>query len=964
MAVKPLDIFYQNVRGLRTKSLEFYRNLLKNNFDIILITETWLTTGVLDGEVCDSRYDLFRLDRNYVLTNTTRGGGVMVLVRRELEGFLPGKSNVTPPTEMIWVTIPAKSFNPSVGKNLHIALVYISPDSNSLPQHVDNVLKSVSYVYNLHKNDNFLVVGDFNMPNIQWIPHLGPLQLKRGPIETQTASQLLLDEFNIIGLEQSNYSRNSFGNTLDLIFGNFCASTNASQISLVKEDTAHPTLSIDATNISLIPLKECYSTKYNFRKCNYDQIVDYLHKIDWRTIFESCNDVDCAVNCFNNELHKCIGLFVPKINSKKNNTLPIWYNKSLSNIIHEKLKAHAKWKRFKNYLDYQEFSILRARAKKLEADLYSNFITNIQEDIKICPKKMWNYVKLMKGKSNYPKTLSLGPNIYNNGPDICNGFNKFFESVFVKPSMNYNLTELDLPPCSGAHAIGEVVICKKQLLKLLKATDINKSAGTDSIPPVFIHKCAEALVEPLNIIFSRSLSDGIFPMKWKEANIIPIHKKASKSKIENYRPISILNTFSKIFEKIVYDQIYDTIINGVSQTQHGFLRGRSTLGNLAEFTQFVLENMEGGGQVDVVYTDFEKAFDRVDHIILLAKLDQLGIHGDLLRWVKSYLTKRAQAVVVGGFRSDLVDIPSGIPQGSHLGPLFYNAYIYDIYKCFTSCKHLLYADDKKIFCKINNIQDSVNLQNTLNRLSEYYSYNKIIVNVPKCQQISFTRKPKPLNFTYTFNNIPIVKVNVIRDLGVLLDSKLTMSEHVDYITDKAYKNLGFVIRTCKPFFDVSCIKTVYYAYVRSVLEYASSIWYPNYVIYNDKVERIQKKFIKHLNYRKRIITNYQEGCTHHKLMSLKDRRNLMDAMFLYNILNNNLDSPTLLASINFSVPTRRTRHTPLFSLPHLSTNYAMNAPVNRICAKFNKIFSSVDIFNTSKYAFKKAITDILLTQTF
>lgn len=962
MAVKTLNILYQNVRGLRTKTIEFYRNLLKNNFDIILITETWLISGILDGEVSDSRYDVFRLDRNYAVTKTTRGGGVMVLARRELGAFLLGNSSVTPPTDMIWVTVPAKSFNPSVGGNLHIALVYISPDNNSLPQYVDNVIESVSYVFNSHKNDNFLIVGDFNMPNIQWSPHLGPLHMRRGPIETQLAGQLLLGEFNLLGFEQSNYSRNSFGNTLDLIFSNFSASVDTSQTSLVKEDTAHPTLLIDSTNISLVPFEECSSTKYNFRICKYDKITDYLNKIDWKAVFKSCDSVNCAVNCFNNELQTCIDLFVPKRKIKKGNNFPIWYNKTLNNIIRDKLKAHSKWKLFKNYLDYKEFSMLRSRAKKLEGELYYSFITHIQEDIKICPKKMWTYVKLMRGKSNYPKSLSLGSVVYDNGPDICNGFNNFFESVFVKPSTSYNLSELDLPVCSETNVIGKVIVCEKQLIKLLKSTDINKSAGTDNIPPIFIHKCAVSLVEPLKIIYNRSLSEGIFPSKWKEANVIPIHKKSTKSKIENYRPISILNTFSKIFEKIVYDQIYSTIVNGVSHTQHGFLRRRSTITNLAEFTQYVLENMEGGGQVDVVYTDFEKAFDRVDHIILLAKLDRLGIHGDLLRWVKSYLTNRAQAVVIGGFRSDFVDVPSGIPQGSHLGPLLYNAYIFDIYKCFTSSFHLLYADDKKIFCKINSVHDCANLQNTLNILSNYYAANKITVNVPKCQQISFTRKPKPFTFTYKLNNLPIEKVSAVRDLGVILDSKLTMAEHVDFITDKAYKNLGFVIRTCKPFSDLTCIKTVYCAYVRSVLEYASSVWAPNYIIYNHKIERIQKKFIKHLNYRKREFYDYNDGCTCYKLMPLEDRRTLLDNMLLYNILNNHLDSPTLLASISFSVPTTRTRHTRLFSLPHRSTKYAMNAPINRICSHYNKRFSGVDVFNTCKKSFRKAIVDIIYSK--
>lgn len=586
-------------------------------------------------------------------------------------------------------------------------------------------------------------------------------------------------------------------------------------------------------------------------------------------------------------------------------------------------------------------------------------MSNIQKNIKECPKKLWSYVKTLRGKSNYPKTLTYGSYTYKNGLDICNGFNKFFESVFVNPSTSYDLSKLHMPTCGDSGLISKIAVHETVLLKLLKLTDSNKSAGTDNVPPIFIHNCAEALVQPLKLLFQRSLNESKFPSKWKEANVVPVHKKSSKTKIENYRPISILNTFSKIFEKIVYDQIYSTIVNGISEAQHGFLRRRSTVSNLAEFLQFVLSGMERGGQVDVVYTDFEKAFDRVDHVILLAKLERLGIHGDLLRWVKSYLSNRSQAVVAGGFRSDFINIPSGIPQGSHLGPLLYNAYIFDIYTCFNSTKYLLYADDKKIFYKINNYQDCNTLQNTLNNLSNYYSINNITVNVSKCQQISFTRKRYPIDFIYTINNIPVEKVNKVRDLGVILDSKLTMTDHIEAIVDKAYKNLGFVLRTCKPFNNISCVKTVYYAYVRSVLEYASSIWSPYYITYTQSIEKIQAKFIKHLNYRARMYTDYKSGCSHHKIMPLEDRRTMLDAMLLYNIVNGHLDSPTLLSVVNFNVPKKRTRHTKLFAPPFQSTNYISNAPITRICSIYSKKFPDLDIFNTSKHTFKSKVFQYL-----
>ncbi|CAG9124933.1 unnamed protein product [Plutella xylostella] len=329
--------------------------------------------------------------------------------------------------------------------------------------------------------------------------------------------------------------------------------------------------------------------------------------------------------------------------------------------------------------------------------------------------------------------------------------------------------------------------------------------------------------------------------------------------------------------------------------QHGFLRKRSTVTNLASFSNFLLNNMDHGGQVDVIYTDFEKAFDRVDHTILLHKLQILGIHGDLLRWIKSYLTNRSQAVVLGGFRSNFVGIPSGVPQGSHLGPLFYNAYLFDIDTAFTSSKHLLYADDKKIFYKIRNLQDHEAVQADLDALYRYYLNNKITVNVKKCMCISFTRKPKPSYFNYAFNGNTIERVNSVRDLGIILDSKFLLSEHIDHIANKAYRNLGFVLRSCKPFTNIGAIKSVYYAYVRSTLEYASTIWSPHYTIYKERLEKVQKVFINHLNFRLRNSANsYKDGCRINNVNTLEERRTLLDMCFLHDLVHGRVDCAELV----------------------------------------------------------------------
>lgn len=488
-----------------------------------------------------------------------------------------------------------------------------------------------------------------------------------------------------------------------------------------------------------------------------------------------------------------------------------------------------------------------------------------------------------------------------------------------------------------------------------------KGAGSDGIPPYFWFNCAKSLSVPISYIFNRSLRESVFPLVWKIALIVPVHKKGSRLKVENYRGISILNTLAKVFEKIVYNAVYPILVKGIPNTQHGFLARRSCVSNLACFSNFVLSNMDHGGQVDVIYTDFEKAFDRVDHSILLNKLENLGIHGDLLRWIKSYLSNRSQATVVGGYRSDFISIPTGVPQGSHLGPLFYNVYLHDIYDCFNHSKHLMYADDKKIFVKIRNINDCLLLQDDLDVLSNYYANNSITVNVEKCQCISFSRKKKPLNFPYNFDGTIINRTENVRDLGVHFDPKYALTNHIEHITARAYKNLGFVMRSCEPFNDVNTLKIVYFAYVRSILEYASPIWSPQYIIYKEQLERIQRKFIKHLNFRTRKPSvSYLKDCRRYNLLTLEERRTVMDMCLLYDILRGRLDCPELLSAVSLLAPKRRTRHTPLLYVPVHATNYASNAPLSRIARTYNKTFHSIDLFTLSKPVFKNMIIQLMI----
>lgn len=943
-----LKLFYQNVRGLRTKTDTFYNNLLVADTDIAIITETWLCDGILDTELCcPDRYDLFRRDRGAL------GGGVMVACAARL--CARRRSDLEhDELECIIIAIPAHTLGSQY--DLNIICIYIPP-GRALASRTQLFVQFLMALLSSQPDEHFIVVGDFNLPCIDWKLNR-PMFLKKGSIETQSCAIELINTTSYFGLSQYNYFLNAYGNVLDLFFSNIPLILKKSSCPLVTEDICHPSIDICIKDILVPSIKPLRRQKNLFRKADYDSINTYISNYDWS--FLTSIGLGDAIDTFYSTLNDAISKYVPQKTISHTYSYPIWYSKALVNLMKEKAKYHALWKKYNNPNEYDSFSTLRSRLKKLEKECYTSFINYSQEKIKTTPKLLWTYVKSKrKNKSNYPHIMHYDNGSFSNEHDICNAFNDFFYRNFSPPAQQYSGFSHERSPCYDV--ISQIRLSFRDTKKMIKNLDCSKGAGCDEIPPYFFVKCADSLATPITIVFNRCFDEGFFPQIWKTANIVPVHKKGTKTAIEHYRPISILNVLSKLMERVVHKYLYPFIIRHIPSQQHGFVHGRSTNTNLAIFTNDVLRGMDDGYQIDVIYTDFEKAFDRVDHIILLRKLQELGIRGNLLRWMESYLRNRSQAVVVAGHRSDFVSVPSGIPQGSILGPLLYASYLYDISSCFRFAKFLMYADDTKIYAYIKTDADTHQLQNDLDSLCKYYRDNRIGVNVSKCTQITFTRKRQKLDFPYTLDNRTLARTNTVKDLGVIFDSKMLMSDHITAMVAKAYKNLGFVLRVSRPFSDPLCIKVLYFSYVRSALEYCSNIWNPNYVTYSRDIEQIQSKFIKFLNYRTQ--TNkcaYEVACEHHKLMQLKDRRTLLQLMFLHDVCSNRINSPELTSMfLQFRTPHKRTRHATLFHVPFSHSNYAQNSVICRILDSYNKEFSSVDLFYQSKTSVKAQVISVL-----
>ena len=250
--------------------------------------------------------------------------------------------------------------------------------------------------------------------------------------------------------------------------------------------------------------------------------------------------------------------------------------------------------------------------------------------------------------------------------------------------------------------------------------------------------CADYLAEPLTMLFNKSLASGVFPEVFKVGHVVPIHKKGAVDDIKNYRPITILSTLAKTFEKIVLNKITFKMNSLISARQHGFMTGRSTSTNLALFQTHIIEAFEQKQQVDVIEMDFSKAFDRVSHSILIKKLEAYGFYGPFLKWLESYLLNRKLLVRYHTSVSKEIHSSSGVPQGSHLGPMLFILYINDISKSL-KCNHLLFADDMKLYQNISAIQDAHTLQRDSNLVASWCKNNKMTLNLDKCAVMTYHR---------------------------------------------------------------------------------------------------------------------------------------------------------------------------------------------------------------------------------
>ena len=434
----------------------------------------------------------------------------------------------------------------------------------------------------------------------------------------------------------------------------------------------------------------------------------------------------------------------------------------------------------------------------------------------------------------------------------------------------------------------------------------------------------------------------------EKSSITPIFK-IIRSSVEKYKPISILSSIPKLFESIITSKLSPLLDNILIEQQHGFKHKLSTTSNLMIFLHYTLEKLNDNLQVDTVYTDFSKAFDSVCHNILISKLRSLGLRGTLLCWLSDYLTERTQNVKYKSFISREIKVHSGVPQGSHLGPLLFLIFINDIGR-HLSCSFLLFADDLKLFCVIKSKSDCDILQTNLNVLFNWCELNKLNLNIKKCKVMCYTGSRSPIKVAYTIDNDIIEEVETFKDLGVTFDCKLKFAQHVENIVNKSYKMLGFVRRMTIDFQDQNVMKILYLTLIRPILLHASPVWSPFYNNHIKKIESIQHRFLNSVAFKLRhnplpsVSHDYSYISSTLNLSSLKSYRLYNDISFFYKLVNNNINCPELLTKIQRRYPPRDLRVQRItYITPIANLNTWHNAPLWRMCRLAND--SQLDFHN-------------------
>ena len=852
-----------------------------HKFDIFCIGESFLDSSIQDEDKAKleiQNYELLRCDH----PSNSRRGGVCLYYRDHLSVIQ--KPHLTTLDECLVCEVISGS------KKLILCLLYRSPSQNSDEFEVfkDKLEETFNNVNNESPTIS-IFIGDFNVRNSDWWS--GDITNPQGEDIGDLASRFDLHQI----IDGPTHCRPGCSpSCIDLIFSSSRALVMDSGVLPSLYPRCHHQIPFVKVNFK-VRYPPAYERRiWDFARADLRGIKLALDGIDWERDFTGL-DVNGRVSLLSEYVTNIFSNFVPNKTIVIRDKDALWMTSEIKQMLLDKAKIYRRWKKWENPADGQALDDIAKRctqAINIAKENYFNRLGNTLNDPNIGSKKYWSTLKQFLNQRKTPKI----PPIRNERNVLVSDISEkasVFNSFFAKQcSLIETGSVLPLERLLTNTSLENIEFDEEKLVDLIEALNVNKAHGWDDISIRMVKIGGVSLVKPLINIFNLCIASGVFPSQWKKGNVVPVYKKGDKAIPKNYRPVSLLPVFGKLFEKCIYDALYSYFDsnNLFSPCQSGFREGDSCVSQLLSITHDIFKGFEANPSLDSrgVFLDISKAFDRVWHDGLIFKLKSYGVSGPLISLLQNFLSDRYQRVVLNGQSSEWKLIKAGVPQGSILGPLFFLIYINDLPDNLES-KPKVFADDTSLFSIVADQQLTADqLIRDLNRISEWARQWKMSFNPDPSKQaveVYFTvRLVQPNPPVISFNNTDITSSDYQKHLGLILDTRLSFEHHLEEKIKKANKGIGLINRLRK-YVPRKSLLTLYKSYIRPHLDYADIIYdCPGNATFVSKLEKIQYNACL-------AITGCFRGTSREKLYSelglesLSDRRYARRMIFFYKIVN-------------------------------------------------------------------------------
>lgn len=836
-----LTIFHQNMRGL-SKKVERLNHFLKTLHPTFLIlTEHGLSENNLQSVSVDGYKLITEFSRK-----DHKLGGVCLYVNEETDIEVEAVDTAKYCIELVLEVVAAKI---TVGKKTFYLIGVYRPPGGQSKQAIEMISCILDELQ--AETKSILLMGDINID-----------RLTDNAENQQFEEELLTFGITRLPLPETRITSTS-RSSIDCICTNFPTATT-------KFSVHQAGLSDHTGQQCEILLKYKYSqpkiseSRRNFSPQNLEYLKTELMKEDWSCVYDAL-DVEEMYKSFYARVRLNLDHTCPNKSTrlKQRPKNAVKNNEEAKTLKEDFLRAFHKYELTGTATDREEMNNKKKCYDLKLRDLKRNLAINKINRSNNKSKELWNIINSEKQNTNSNRAsfqIEINNKLESDPLLIAEHLNEFFSEVAEKTleTNRKDLQNVQLPIANNfrmqtVETLNLSPTNKNEVIKIMKSLDTKLSCGLDEVPSKVIKYCAEQLAEPLTCVINKSFEQGIFPTALKHSKIYPKHKKGSLTKVENYRPISLISSFSKIIEKIVVKRMTEHLQNQnlITEHQHGFLKGRSTISALVKLVEYVTDQLEKNQLVAAVMLDYSKAFDCLGHDMITNKLAKLGIRGKSGDWIESYLEGRQQIVELQitengkktTIKSSEQPLKRGVPQGSVLGPFLFVLFTND-FPTTVSCNQvetIMYADDTTLLFNTGTAQElQTEIISSTNKTLQYCIQNDLAINPKKTTFINFSRRK---------DEIPKITDLLIEEetklLGVIIDSDLSWDKHVSSLCKKLSSGV-FVVRRMKWIGGLDTAKTAYYALVESHIRYGLTVWGGTTKQNLNKVLILQKKAIRAL----------------------------------------------------------------------------------------------------------------------